>query len=162
MSDKKPSAGIEPKLVRELAAILRDTGLTEIEVERGDLRVRISGAGAPGAPSAHAPVMQYAPPPQAAAPVAAAVVAAAAPADPRNHPGVVSSPMVGTAYLSPKPEEPPYAKIGDNVTEGQTLMVVEAMKTFNPIPAPKGGRLTQILVANETPVEFGQPLAIIE
>lgn len=159
MSDKKPSAGIEPKLVRELAAILRDTGLTEIEVERGDLRVRISGAGAPGAPSAHAPVMHYAP---AAAPVAAAVVAAAPAADPRNHPGAVTSPMVGTAYLSPKPEEPTYVKIGDTVSEGQTLLVVEAMKTFNPIPAPKAGRVTQILVANETPVEFGQPLAIIE
>jgi acetyl-CoA carboxylase biotin carboxyl carrier protein len=108
--------------------------------------------------------MHYAPPPQAAAvaPVAATAVAAAAPADPRNHPGAVTSPMVGTAYLSPKPEEPPYVKIGDAVSEGQTLMVVEAMKTFNPIPAPKSGRLIEILVANETPVEFGQPLAIIE
>jgi acetyl-CoA carboxylase biotin carboxyl carrier protein len=161
MSDKKPSPGIEPKLVRELAAILRDTGLTEIEVERGDLRVRISGAGAPGTPSAHAPIQHYAPAP---APAAAAPAPAAAPvaADPRNHPGAVTSPMVGTAYLSPKPGEPQYVKVGDNVTEGQTLLVVEAMKTFNPIPAPKSGKLTQILIANETPVEFGQPLAIIE
>jgi acetyl-CoA carboxylase biotin carboxyl carrier protein len=159
MSDKKPSPGIEPKLVRELAAILRDTGLTEIEVERGDLRVRISGAGAPGTPSTHAPVMHYAAQP-AAAPAAPAAAAPAA--DPRNHPGAVTSPMVGTAYLSPKPGEPSYVKLGDNVTEGQTLLVVEAMKTFNPIPAPRAGRLTQILVANETPVEFGQPLAIIE
>ncbi len=161
MSDKKPSPGIEPKLVRELAAILRDTGLTEIEVERGDLRVRISGAGAPGAPSAHAPVMHYATQP-AAAPAAAPVTAPAPAADPRNHPGAVTSPMVGTAYLSPKPGEPQYVKVGDNVTEGQTLLVVEAMKTFNPIPATRSGKLTQILVANETPVEFGQPLAIIE
>jgi acetyl-CoA carboxylase biotin carboxyl carrier protein len=85
-----------------------------------------------------------------------------APADLRAHPGAVTSPMVGTAYLSPKPEEPPYAKIGDLVSEGQTLLVVEAMKTFNPIPAPRAGRLTQVLIANEQPVEYGQPLAIIE
>ncbi|MES1203033.1 MAG: acetyl-CoA carboxylase biotin carboxyl carrier protein subunit [Pseudomonadota bacterium] len=155
MTEKKSPvsvAGLEPDLVRELAAILRDTGLTEIEVERGDLRVRISGASAgvfvPHAPAAATP-----------APVSAAV---APPADLRAHPGAVTSPMVGTAYLSPKPEEPPYAKIGDLVSEGQTILVVEAMKTFNPIPAPRAGRLTQILIANEQPVEYGQPLAIIE
>lgn len=153
MTEKKSpvsAAGLEPELVRELAAILRDTGLTEIEVERGDLRVRISGAGA-GVFVPHAPA---APTPVGAAP--------APPADLRAHPGAVTSPMVGTAYLSPKPEEPPYAKVGDLVSEGQTILVVEAMKTFNPIPAPKAGRLTQILIANEQPVEYGQPLAIIE
>lgn len=158
MTDKKSpasAAGLEPELVRELAAILRDTGLSEIEIERGDLRVRISNAGAGSTFVPHAPV--------AAAPAPIAPAAAPAPpADLRTHPGAVTSPMVGTAYLSPKPEEPAYVKIGDLVTEGQTLMVVEAMKTFNPIPAPRAGRLTQILIANEQPVEYGQPLAIIE
>jgi acetyl-CoA carboxylase biotin carboxyl carrier protein len=159
MTDKKSpasAAGLEPELVRELAAILRDTGLSEIEIERGDLRVRISNAGAGGTFVPHAPA------PVAAPPVAAAPVPPPPPADLRAHPGVVTSPMVGTGYLSPKPEEPAYVKIGDMVTEGQTLMVVEAMKTFNPIPAPRAGRLTQILIANEQPVEYGQPLAIIE
>lgn len=159
MTEKKSpvsAAGLEPELVRELAAILRDTGLSEIEIERGDLRVRISGASA-GVFVPHAPA------PIIAAPAATAAPAPAAPAaDLRAHPGAVTSPMVGTAYLSPKPDEPTYVKIGDNVSEGQTLLVVEAMKTFNPIPAPKAGRVTQILIANEQPVEYGQPLAIIE
>lgn len=160
MTDKKSpvgAAGIEPDLVRELAGILRDTGLSEIEVEHGDLRVRISGAAAA--------IVHHAAPVAAPAPVAAAPAAPApapAPVDLRTHPGAVTSPMVGTAYLSPKPEEPSYVKLGDMVTEGQTLMMVEAMKTFNPIPATKAGRLTQILVANEQPVEYGQPLAVIE
>jgi acetyl-CoA carboxylase biotin carboxyl carrier protein len=157
MSDKKPSPGIEPKLVRELAAILRDTGLTEIEVERGDLRVRITAGYAP-APAAHASVLHHTP----IAPALPAPVAPAPAADARNHPGAVTSPMVGTAYLSAKPEDPPFVKIGDTVSAGQTLLVVEAMKTFNPIPAPKAGKVVEILIVNEQPVEFGQPLAIIE
>jgi acetyl-CoA carboxylase biotin carboxyl carrier protein len=152
MTEKKPSPGIEPKLVRELAAILRDTGLSEIEIERGDLRVRITGAGGT--------YPAYPPPQQHSMPLPA--LPAPAPPEARAHPGAVTSPMVGTAYLTPKPDEPPYVKVGDTVAEGQTLLVVEAMKTFNPIPAPKAGRVTQILVANETPVEFGQPLMIIE
>ncbi len=134
MTDKKSpasAAGLEPELVRELAAILRDTGLSEIEIERGDLRVRISNAGAGSTFVPHAPV--------AAAPAPIAPAAAPAPpADLRTHPGAVTSPMVGTAYLSPKPEEPAYVKIGDLVTEGQTLMVVEAMRrsTRSPRRAP--------------------------
>ncbi len=157
MTDKKSpvgAAGIDPDVVRELAGILRDTGLSEIEIQHGDLRVRISGAAAPVAH--HHPALAAAP---AAAPVPAAPPP---PVDMRTHPGAVTSPMVGTAYLSPKPDEPSYVKLGDMVSEGQTLMVVEAMKTFNPIPAPRAGRLTQILIANEQPVEYGQPLAVIE
>ncbi|MGE3866179.1 MAG: acetyl-CoA carboxylase biotin carboxyl carrier protein [Hyphomonadaceae bacterium] len=157
MTDKKPSSSIEPDLVRELAAILRDTGLTEIEIERGDLRLRISRAGAVAAP---APVQAYVTAP-APAPVAAAEAPTPA-ADLRNHPGAVASPMVGTAYLAAKPGEPTYVKIGDMVEEGATLLVVEAMKTFNPIPAHKAGRVAQILVSDQQPVEFGQLLAIIE
>jgi len=158
MSDKKPSSGIEPKLIRELANILRDSGLTEIEVERGDLRVRLSGGYAPQPPQ-HASVVHHAP----IAPAALPAPAAPAPvADARNHPGAVTSPMVGTAYLSAKPEDPPFVKVGDTVSAGQTLLVVEAMKTFNPIPATKAGKVIEILVTNEQPVEFGQPLAIIE
>jgi acetyl-CoA carboxylase biotin carboxyl carrier protein len=158
MTEKKSpasAAGLEPELVRELAAILRDTGLSEIEIERGDLRVRISNAGSGGTFVPHAPA-------HAPAPAVAAPAPPPPPADLRTHPGAVTSPMVGTAYLSAKPDEPAYVKIGDMVSEGQTLMVVEAMKTFNPIPAPRAGRLTQILIANEQPVEYGQPLAIIE
>jgi acetyl-CoA carboxylase biotin carboxyl carrier protein len=162
MSDKKPSPGIEPKLVRELAAILRDTGLTEIEVERGDLRVRITANYTP-APAGHASVIHHAPITHALpAPAVATPVAPAPAADMRNHPGAVTSPMVGTAYLSAKPEDPPFVRIGDTVAAGQTLLVVEAMKTFNPIPAPKAGKVVEILIVNEQPVEFGQPLAIIE
>jgi acetyl-CoA carboxylase biotin carboxyl carrier protein len=150
MADKKSI--VDQTLIRELAELLSETGLSEIEVEHDQTRIRVARTVTI---AASAPVAAV------AAPAPAAAVAAAAPSD-ANHPGAVTSPMVGTAYLSPKPGDPQYAKVGDNVTEGQTLLVVEAMKTFNPIPAPKSGKLTQILVANETPVEFGQPLAIIE
>ena len=156
MSDKKQA--IDPDLVRELAKILSDTGLSEIEVEHGELRLRIARTltAAPvthmvaAAPVAHAPA---APPPAAGpAPVA----------DAASHPGAVPSPMVGTAYLSPEPGAPGFIKIGDTVTAGQTLMVVEAMKTFNPIPAPRAGKITAILVNDAQPVEYGEPLVILE
>ncbi len=158
MSDKKPEP-IDPALVRELATILNDTGLSEIEVEHGELRLRIARTLVAAAP-AHTHVVHA-----AAAPVMApahAPIAAAAPADPAKHPGAVPSPMVGTAYLSPEPDAPRFIKVGDTVTEGQTLMVVEAMKTFNPIPAPRAGKIIAILVDDAQPVEFGEPLAIIE
>ncbi|MDZ4693053.1 acetyl-CoA carboxylase biotin carboxyl carrier protein [Terricaulis sp.] len=157
MSDKKQA--IDPDLVRELAKIISDSGLSEIEVEHGDLRLRIARTltAAPvthmvaaAAPVAHAPA---APPPAAGpAPVA----------DAASHPGAVPSPMVGTAYLSPEPGAPVFIKIGDTVTAGQTLMVVEAMKTFNPIPAPRAGKITAILVNDAQPVEYGEPLVILE
>ena len=158
MNDKKTHA-IDPELVRELAAVLNDSGLSEIEVEHGELRLRLARtltAAAPththvvaAAPLAHAPI-----PPSAAAPAPAAEAA--------SHPGAVPSPMVGTAYLSPEPGAPPFIKIGDTVNAGQTILVVEAMKTFNPIPAPRAGKVTAILVTDAQPVEYGEALAIIE
>jgi acetyl-CoA carboxylase biotin carboxyl carrier protein len=158
MSDKKTQA-IDPELVRELAAILNDTGLSEIEVEHGELRLRLARTlTATAAPAAHmvqaaAPVATPTPPPPAAAPAAAEAA---------SHPGAVPSPMVGTAYLAPEPGAPAFVKVGDSVTQGQTLMVVEAMKTFNPIPAPRAGKVTAILVADAQPVEYGEPLVILE
>lgn len=159
MSDKKQA--IDPDLVRELAKIISDSGLSEIEVEHGDLRLRIARTlTAAAAPVTHmvaaAPAVAHAPaaPPPAASPAPAA--------DAATHPGAVPSPMVGTAYLSPEPGAPVFIKIGDTVTAGQTLMVVEAMKTFNPIPAPRAGKITAILVTDAQPVEYGEPLVIIE
>jgi len=157
MSDKKIQA-IDPALVRELAAILTDTGLSEIEIEHGELRLRLArtlvSASAPATVHvAHAPAAAPAAPPPAAAPSAP---------DLSKHPGAVPSPMVGTAYLSPEPGATPFIKVGDAVTQGQTLMVVEAMKTFNPIPAPRAGKVTAILVTDAQPVEFGEPLVILE
>jgi len=154
MSDKKTQA-IDPNLVRELAAILEDSGLSEIEVEHGELRLRLARTLTSAAPAMH--VVQAAP---SATPVTAAPPAPVA--DAAAHPGAVPSPMVGTAYLSPEPEAPPFIKVGDTVTQGQTLMVVEAMKTFNPIPAPRAGKVTAILVSDAQPVEYGEPLVIIE
>ena len=155
MSEKKSQA-IDPDLVRDLAKILSDTGLSEIEVEHGELRLRIART-ITAAPLAHTQVM-HAPAPVALAPPAPAAVAA----DPAKHPGMVPSPMVGTAYLSAEPGAPPFIKVGDTVTEGQTVLVVEAMKTFNPIPAPRAGKVTAILVTDAQPVEFGEPLLILE
>ena len=158
MSEKK-TTNVDPGLVRELAAILNDTGLSEIEVEHGELRLRLARtltvAAAPQAVVAHAP------PPSVATPAAPAPAASPA-ADISKHPGAVPSPMVGTAYLSPEPGAATFVKIGDSVTQGQTIMVVEAMKTFNPIPAPRAGKITAILVTDAQPVEFGEPLVIIE
>ena len=158
MSDKKTQA-IDPDLVRQLAKILDDTGLSEIEVEHGELRLRIARTLV----AAAAPMHQHVVHAPAAAPVAAAPPpAVAAPVADASHPGAVPSPMVGTAYLSPEPGAPPFIKVGDTVTAGQTLMVVEAMKTFNPIPAPRAGKITAILVGDSHPVEYGEPLVILE
>lgn len=157
MSDKKSQA-IDPDLVRELAAILSDTGLSEIEVEHGELRLRLARTlVAAAAPVQHAAPLQtaHAAPPQPPPAAASAPVQA-------NHPGAVPSPMVGTAYLSPEPGAAPFVKVGDTVNAGQTLMVVEAMKTFNPIPAPRAGKVTAILVSDSQPVEYGEPLVILE
>lgn len=158
MSDKKTQA-IDPDLVRELAKILSDTGLTEIEVEHGELRLRIARTLMAAPVQTH--VVQAAAPVQA--PAAPPPAAGAAPIpDAASHPGAVPSPMVGTAYLSPEPDAPRFIKLGDTVTQGQTLMVVEAMKTFNPIPAPRAGKVVAILVTDSQPVEFGEPLVILE
>jgi acetyl-CoA carboxylase biotin carboxyl carrier protein len=162
MSDKKPT-NVDPGLVRELAAILNDTGLSEIEVEHGELRLRLARTLVAAAPAAASAFVAAAPAPiAAAAPAPAPAAAAPAAADMSKHPGAVPSPMVGTAYLSPEPGAPAFIKIGDSVNQGQTLMVVEAMKTFNPIPAPRAGKITAILVTDAQPVEFGEPLVILE
>lgn len=163
---KALASGVDADLVRDLAKVLDDSGLTEIEVEYGELRLRLARtiSMAPPPPS-HTHVVHSAP-----APIATALPAPAAPppatptpaADAAAHPGAVPSPMVGTAYLSPEPGAPAFIKVGDTVTAGQTLMVVEAMKTFNPIPAPRAGKIMAILVSDAQPVEYGEPLVIIE
>ena len=157
MSEKKTQA-IDPDLVRELAAVLNDSGLSEIEVEHGELRLRLARTLTAAAAPVHTHVVAAAPAPVAHAPAPAA----AAPAADAAHPGAVPSPMVGTAYLSAEPGAAPFIKVGDTVTAGQTIMVVEAMKTFNPIPAPRAGKVIAILVTDAQPVEYGEPLAIIE
>jgi acetyl-CoA carboxylase biotin carboxyl carrier protein len=155
-SPKAPAEQIDARLVRRLAGILNDTGLSEIEVEHDGLRIRVARTL-----TAAASVAVAAPLPAAvvAAPVAEAPAAAAAPAVAAGD--AVKSPMVGTIYLQPQPDAPSFIKVGDTVSEGQTLMIVEAMKTMNPIPAPRAGKVLEILAVNGQPVEFGEPLAII-
>jgi acetyl-CoA carboxylase biotin carboxyl carrier protein len=143
---------IDSEAVRSLAALLDDTNLTEIEYESSGLRIRVARTAAP---VAAAPVAY------AAAPAAAAAAPAAAGDDAANHPGAVKSPMVGVAYMSPEPGAAKFVNVGDSVAEGQTLLLIEAMKTFNPIRAPKSGKVTQILVTDGQPVEFGEPLLIV-
>ncbi|MFM8941594.1 MAG: acetyl-CoA carboxylase biotin carboxyl carrier protein [Phenylobacterium sp.] len=154
-SPKAPAEQIDARLIRRLAGILNDTGLSEIEVEHQGLKIRVARTLSVAAPLAvAAPVQQAAAPPAPeVAPVAPAAVAAAGES--------VKSPMVGTIYLQPQPDAPAFVKVGDVVSEGQTLMIVEAMKTMNPIPAPRAGKVLEILVLNGQPVEFGEPLAII-
>ncbi|MCB4770346.1 acetyl-CoA carboxylase biotin carboxyl carrier protein [Ancylobacter sp. Lp-2] len=159
MKTTKPA--IDPALVREIANLLSESDLTEIEVQHEDLRIRVARA----APTIYAaPVAPAYAAPAAPAPVAAAPAASAAPvsADPAKHPGVVPSPMVGTAYLSPEPGARAFIEVGTVVKEGQTLLIVEAMKTMNAIPAPRAGTVTRILVNNGQPVEYGEPLVIVE
>lgn len=157
-SPKAPAEQIDARLVRRLAGILNDTGLSEIEVEHGGLRIRVART------LTAAPSVAYAAPVAApAAPVQAveAAAPAAAPAPAAVSGDAVKSPMVGTIYLQPQPDAPAFVKVGDTVAEGQTLMIVEAMKTMNPIPAPRAGKVLEILAVNGQPVEFGEPLAII-
>lgn len=146
---------VDIALVRQLAKLLNDTGLTEIEVEADDRKIRVArtmqGASVTMAAPA-APVALAAP-----APVAAPVDVA-----PADHPGAVKSPMVGTAYLAASPEAAPFVSVGDTVKEGDTVIIIEAMKVMNPITATRGGKVTQILIANGQPVEFDQPLVVIE
>ena len=145
------------KSIKELAELLKETDLSEIEIESGDLRIRVARQ----ASVVNAVVPSAAPAP--AAPEAAPAATAEAAATPAaEHPGAVKSPMVGTAYLSPEPSAAHFVKVGDTVSEGQTLLIVEAMKTMNPITAPASGKVTQIIVNNEQPVEFGEVLMIIE
>ncbi|WP_025898911.1 acetyl-CoA carboxylase biotin carboxyl carrier protein [Sneathiella glossodoripedis] len=151
---------IDMDAIRELAEIMSDTGLGEIEVESDDSRIRVSRGSTTAATAQAAPV---AAPVVAPAPVAAPAADAATTAvEADSHPGAVKSPMVGTAYLAPEPGADVFVKPGDTVSQGQTLLIVEAMKTMNPIAAPKGGKVVDVLVEDATPVEFGQPLVIIE
>lgn len=156
------SIPFDPEAVRKLANILADTGLTEIEIEGKEGKIRVVRAHAPSAP---VPQMMPAPavtvPVMAAAPAAAAVAPAAS-EDPARHPGAVLSPMVGVAYLSPEPGAPPFITVGQSVAAGQTLLLIEAMKTFNQIKATKSGIVTRILVSPGSPVEYGEPLLIVE
>jgi acetyl-CoA carboxylase biotin carboxyl carrier protein len=156
MSEKK--TGIDKGLIRDLANILNETDLTEIEVEQDDLRIRVSRAGTPQyvqAPVA-APMLA-----QAAAPAAPAATSAAAPAavDTKN---AVTAPMVGTVYMAPAPGARAFIEVGATVKEGQTLLIIEAMKTMNQIPSPRSGKVTEILINDAQPVEYGQPLVIVE
>ena len=152
--DQGDKPGAEQQLIRELANLLNETGLSEIEIEKSGLKVRVARNISVQTTVAAAPA------PAAAAPAAAKP--AASPSDPSKHPGAVKSPMVGTAYRSPEPGAPPFAEVGKRVSQGDTLLIIEAMKTMNQIPAPHAGKITAILVENGQPVEFGEPLVIIE
>ncbi len=158
MTTKK--TGVDQQLIRDLAGILDDTNLTEIEVELGDLKVRVS-RHAPAVHAVAAPQPTFAPAP-AAAPVASAAPAAAPAAAADNSKNAVPSPMVGTAYLAPSPDARPFVEIGQKVKEGQTLLIIEAMKTMNQIPAPRAGTVAAILIEDAQPVEYGMPLVVIE
>jgi len=152
MSSKNESPGIDAKAIRTLSDLLTETGLTEIEIEHNGARIRVARAGAMAA-IASAPIVA------AAAPAATAAPSAAPSAGPQA--GAVTSPMVGTVYASSEPGKPPFVKLGQQVKEGDTLFIVEAMKTMNPIPAPRSGTVKEICVENGTPVEFGQTLLIL-
>jgi acetyl-CoA carboxylase biotin carboxyl carrier protein len=159
----EPSVEIDTSLVRQLADILNDTSLTEIEVERGELRIRVARE------ITAAPVMHYAAAPAAHAPAPAAAPAPTAPASMPSDPATivaksgeqVKSPMVGTVYLQPSPEADPFVAPGDKVKKGQTLLIIEAMKTMNPIQAPRDGVVQEILVGDAQPVEFGEALVVL-
>ena len=157
MSNNKGKASVDHELIRELAKLLDETGLNEIEIDRDGMRVRVARA-------LKSEIVAAA----ATAPAAQALAVAAVPApkpagdDPVAHPGCVHSPMVGTTYLAPEPGAANFVEIGSRVAQGQTILIIEAMKTMNHIPAPRAGTVTRILVGNRQPVEFGEPLAIIE
>jgi acetyl-CoA carboxylase biotin carboxyl carrier protein len=157
-ADKSSATSIssnDSALIRELALLLDETSLTEIEIERAGLRVRVARNITM---TASMPANYQVP----AAVGAGASVTPAAVADLAKHPGVVPSPMVGTAYWSPEPGAKPFIEVGSKVSAGQTLLIIEAMKTMNQIPSPRAGTVTQILIEDGQPVEFGEPLVIIE
>ena len=158
-STPKKTASTDTKLVRELAKILNDTGLTEIEMEKGSLKIRVAKGGGQVVQAMAAPA------PIAAAPAPSQPVAAPAAKiekkDASAHPGAAKSPMVGTVYTRPSPDADAFVKVGDKVKEGDTIVLIEAMKTFNPITATKSGKIEEILVEDAQPVEFGEVLFII-
>jgi len=147
---------IDGDLVRKLAGLLDETGLTEIEFAEGEKRIRVTKGGVAPAFYSHPPAGT------AHAPAAAATTSPPAALGVSSHPGALTSPMVGTAYVSSEPGGPPFVRVGDTVKAGQTVLIIEAMKVMNPIKAPKAGVVSQILVADAQPVEFGEVLLIIE
>ncbi|MFL7905660.1 acetyl-CoA carboxylase biotin carboxyl carrier protein [Azospirillum argentinense] len=147
------SFDIDGDLVRKLADLLRETGLSEIEFAEGEKRIRVTRPTAAQAVAVHAPV---------AAPTPVAAPAAAPAGKPVGHPGAVTSPMVGTAYAAAEPGGTPFVRVGDTVKAGQTVLIIEAMKVMNPIKAPRGGTVVEVLVSDSQPVEFGEVLMIIE
>jgi acetyl-CoA carboxylase biotin carboxyl carrier protein len=153
-----PSPDIDTAYIERLAELLQRTGLTEIEVCQGETRIRVA--------KQHPPAVEYAVPPPA--PVAHATLTpapaapAAAPMAEAPHPGTITSPMVGTVYLAPEPNAPAFVSVGDTVKEGQTLLIIEAMKVMNAIRAPRAGRVLRIFVENAAPVEYGEPLLVLE
>lgn len=153
MATKSP---IDPELVREMAQLINETDLTEIEVQKGDLRIRVARTitATVMAPVAAAPMAAAAPAPVAAAPLEAKAAVA--------HPGTVNSPMVGTVYRRPSPEAKPFVEIGQEVKAGERVLLVEAMKTFNDIVAPRAGKVVALFVEDGQPVEYGEPLLVIE
>jgi len=154
--EPKHKVNIEEDSIRELARLLGETGLSEIEIEREGLRIRVARSADLGAAAGAKP--------GPASPGAKAGLETPDPAltDFANHPGAVKSPMVGTAYRAPEPGAPPFVDVGARVAQGQTLLIIEAMKTMNHIPAPKAGTVTQVLFENGQPVEFGEPLVVVE
>jgi acetyl-CoA carboxylase biotin carboxyl carrier protein len=151
---KPRSPHVDRELIFELTRLLEETGLTEIEIEQDRMRVRVARAAA-------APTLAFAPA-APAAPEQAPAEQPMAPLDPAKHPGVVISPMVGTAYAAAEPGAKPFIEIGSHIKAGDTLLIVEAMKTMNQIPAPRAGTVIQILFEDGQPVEFGEPLVIVE
>ena len=160
-SAKSGGMTVDAELVRQLAELLGETGLSEIEVEDGERKIRVARQLQAAAVSVAAPVSSPAPAPQAAA-ASAEPAAGAVAADLKSHPGAVKSPMVGTVYLAPEPDKPNFVGEGDQVNAGDTLLIVEAMKVMNPITAPRAGTIRKLCVENEQPVEFDEVLAIIE
>jgi acetyl-CoA carboxylase biotin carboxyl carrier protein len=154
MPDKtEPSIEIDSELVRTLASLLAETGLSEIEYAVGDRRIRVARGAV--AVSHVLPAAGAAAGPAAAAPIAAETA-------PEDHPGAINAPMVGTVYLSPQPEAPAFVKLGETVAEGQVVLIIEAMKVMNQVRAPRAGRLVRVVVKDGEPVEYGQALMILE
>src|SRR5690242_6317702 len=152
----KPQMEVDPEVIRELSDLLTETGLTEIEIEQGGRRVRVTRQNSPHISAAPVAVAAKS---ELATTLPSAVIES--PAAKRDIDGMVTSPMVGTAYTAPEPGKPPFVKVGDVVREGDTLLIVEAMKTMNPIVAPRAGTVTEILVHDAQPVEFGQMLLVL-
>jgi acetyl-CoA carboxylase biotin carboxyl carrier protein len=155
---KSPKTLVDRALIKELSDLLTETGLTEIEIEQEGTRVRV----ARGTVASVTPAVAVAPLHTVAQPVGQTAAEPAAAIDALKHPGLVVSPMVGTAYVAPEPGAKPFVELGSKVKAGDTLLIVEAMKTMNQIPAPRAGTVVQILFEDGQPVEFGEPLVIIE